>query len=566
MKSIRTKFLILIICSILLCGIAVGGSTLLTSGSIIDENAEQLLISLSKNSTNSINSMMSGIEQSINISYDFARRRLETPETYIESPEKLDDFVAEIRDILENTAENTDGALTAYIRLNPDLGFSNGGAFIVRNEISNSGKSDNGSGFTDYELTDISKYDKDDIEHVGWYYIPIEKGKGTWIGPYHNYNLGGIYIISYIVPIFKDGEAIGVIGMDIDMNLLINEIDSIKAYDTGFAFLCDEEGNIVYHKNFPNGVDKEEFGTAFRINPDKALISKDSEIISYKNQNYDRILVGNPLSNGMNLMITVPKAEFNDGRNLLIRNSLLALVSVLLLTTIITMIFVKIIVKPIRHLTDISKRIATGDLDVEIVCRSKDEVGTLANSYKETVKMLKGYIDRINKQAFTDAATGVGNKAAYADAVQRAEIVMRHNDARFAVLVMDINYLKMYNDKYGHEFGDMLISDATSIIRSVFDDYQIFRIGGDEFAVIILNHEEGICEKLTEDFKEALKEFNSHSTKYELGVQIAIGWSEFRPESDRAYATVFNRADKMMYTDKQNIKKNYHADGYVDNR
>ena len=123
-------------------------------------------------------------------------------------------------------------------------------------------------------------------------------------------------------------------------------------------------------------------------------------------------------------------------------------------------------VKPIRHLTDAARKIAAGDLDVDIECRSKDEIGVLANGLKETVKSLNGYIECINKQAYTDAATGVGNKAAYADAVRKTEIIMKHDDAAFAVAVMDINYLKRYNDKFGHEFGDMLISDAAGIIKT----------------------------------------------------------------------------------------------------
>lgn len=99
--------------------------------------------------------------------------------------------------------------------------------------------------------------------------------------------------------------------------------------------------------------------------------------------------------------------------------------------------------------------------------------------------MLKKYINKINKQAYTDAATDVGNKAAYHDAVQRIDKMSQHANGDYAIFVMDINYLKMYNDKYGHEFGDMLISDASTIIKRVFGDYNIYRIGGDEFTAII---------------------------------------------------------------------------------
>ena len=116
--------------------------------------------------------------------------------------------------------------------------------------------------------------------------------------------------------------------------------------------------------------------------------------------------------------------------------------------------------------------------------------------------MLKKYINKINKQAYTDAATDVGNKAAYHDAVQRIDKMSQHANGDYAIFVMDINYLKMYNDKYGHEFGDMLISDASTIIKRVFGDYNIYRIGGDEFTVIINSPGNDLCEQLVKRFKQ----------------------------------------------------------------
>ena len=70
----------------------------------------------------------------------------------------------------------------------------------------------------------------------------------------------------------------------------------------------------------------------------------------------------------------------------------------------------------------------------------------------------------------------------------------QHANGDYAIFVMDINYLKMYNDKYGHEFGDMLISDASTIIKRVFGDYNIYRIGRDEFTVIINSPGNDLCE------------------------------------------------------------------------
>lgn len=141
----------------------------------------------------------------------------------------------------------------------------------------------------------------------------------------------------------------------------------------------------------------------------------------------------------------------------------------------------------------------------------------------------------------------------------------QHANGDYAIFVMDINYLKMYNDKYGHEFGDMLISDASTIIKRVFDDYNIYRIGGDEFTVIINSPGNDLCEQLVKRFKQEQELFNRNAKHYELGVRIAVGYA-VNDASDRDYADVFNRADRQMYLDKQEIKKTARATDYVDNR
>jgi len=317
---------------------------------------------------------------------------------------------------------------------------------------------------------------------------------------------------------------------------------------------------------YPEGVTLDEL----KENGDFVDLSKDSDkigdIITIKNYaGEQRKLCSQSLSNGMVLVVTVPENEINAERNKLVLYDLLAMIVILVLAAFVTLLFTSVIVKPIKHLTEVSKRIAAGELDVEIECNTKDEIGVLAARYSDTVKMLKKYIDKINKQAYTDAATDVGNKAAYQNDVQRIEKMRNHNDGDYAVFVMDINYLKMYNDKYGHEFGDMLISDASSLIKHTFDEYNIYRIGGDEFAVIINHPEDGLCERLSKEFKSDQELFNRNAKHYELGVHIAVGYA-VNSSADSDYIDVFKRADKQMYLDKQEIKKTTHATDYVDNR
>lgn len=83
-----------------------------------------------------------------------------------------------------------------YLRFSPELTDSQSGFFYSRER--------GGSDFEKQIPTDLSVYDKTDTEHVGWFYHAKENGKGIWMDPYFNKNIG-VQMISYVIPIYKDG-------------------------------------------------------------------------------------------------------------------------------------------------------------------------------------------------------------------------------------------------------------------------------------------------------------------------------------------------------------------------
>ena len=561
MKSIRDKFVLLMISCVLICSLAIGSISIIGIDSIANEDSETIMQLQASTSTQSIDQLFSAVELAMNTCYDYALNRFHSITEFKDDPDKLADYNDAVGQLLKNVMSNTDASICSYIRYNKDLDLSSKGVFWVkdsRNERIN-----------EHELTDIEEFDENDKEHIAWYYEPLKAKKAVWLDPYINKNLNDVYMISYVIPFYDEsGTAIGVIGMDIDMRRIISMINEIKLYQTGYAFLCSKSGDIIYHKQYPNGISVDELKDNNQLTVvDERFDQEDvGDVITILNfEGEKRKLCAKKLSNGMSIVITVPEKEINEKRSVVMIHDVIAVLVALIFASLLTFKFTNIIVKPIKHLTEVSKKISAGDLDVEIECKTKDEIGILAARYKDTVKMLKKYIDKINKQAYTDAATGVGNKAAYQDAIQRIDKMANHSPGDYAVFVMDINYLKMYNDKYGHEFGDMLIYDASTIIKRIFDKYSIFRIGGDEFAVIINAPEDGLCEKLVKEFRAEQELFNRNAKHYELGVRIAIGYA-INSADDNDYVDVFKHADKQMYLDKQEIKKTAKAVGYVDNR
>ncbi|MEE0025991.1 MAG: GGDEF domain-containing protein, partial [Atopobiaceae bacterium] len=117
----------------------------------------------------------------------------------------------------------------------------------------------------------------------------------------------------------------------------------------------------------------------------------------------------------------------------------------------------------------------------------------------------------------------------------------------FAIAVFDVNDLKKVNDTAGHQAGDQCLRDSCAVICDIFKHSPVFRIGGDEFAVIVRNRDYEHLEALIEEMR-----LHNADAIRNGGNVIACGMSRF--EEDENVAAVFARADKNMYENKSALK------------
>ena len=161
----------------------------------------------------------------------------------------------------------------------------------------------------------------------------------------------------------------------------------------------------------------------------------------------------------------------------------------------------------------------------------------------------------INALAYRDSLTGVKNRTAYTEAIAEYEKRINCGKPCFAVLVADINDLKKVNDKYGHDIGNELIIHTARILCNTFRNSPVFRIGGDEFVVILENHDlenyHKLVERLDQDFARDSISFQDK----EIKISVARGIATYNPNIDQVFGDVFTNADHAMYMHKQNIKE-----------
>ena len=154
------------------------------------------------------------------------------------------------------------------------------------------------------------------------------------------------------------------------------------------------------------------------------------------------------------------------------------------------------------------------------------------------------------KKALTDQLTGVKNRHAYH--LKEEEInnqIISGHIKPFAIAVFDINNLKTLNDKRGHSAGDECIVKCSKLICDIFKNSFVYRIGGDEFAVVLENEDyENRYELLNELYRR------TEETKKDTGSSLAAGISEFKKNIDNSFLEVFSRADDIMYRQKSEMK------------
>ena len=175
----------------------------------------------------------------------------------------------------------------------------------------------------------------------------------------------------------------------------------------------------------------------------------------------------------------------------------------------------------------------------------------IINDVSETVQMRK----QIEELSIRDVMTGLRNKRGYELEVERVEADYKENGNPYGVIMIDMNDLKKINDTYGHEQGNEAIIRLANLICDIFMHSPVFRIGGDEFVVILEKTPFEERDVLISDFLEANDALRNDTSLNECErVSAALGLAVFDPEKDKSFQDVFKRADSAMYEHKKKIK------------
>lgn len=388
MKTLTAKIIALVTATALILSLLIGVLSIGTSRSITDRQSRENLLLMANEKARNIDIMLYAIEQSVDSLSELTLSTITDFSLFKSSDDYVDECTAALETAAITLAQNTQGARTIYVRYNPEIAYPTSGLFIVGE----------GNDFETTVPTDFSMYEPDDLAHVGWYYIPVNAGAPIWMDPYLNENID-VYMISYVVPIYINGESVGIVGMDIDFSVVEDIVNSIEVYNSGYAYLTNSSDDLLVHRKYSTGTALSD------VDPAAAALLGDPGKADTVDTSASMINLYTTLHNGMKMALTVPRSElFSDTQNMSVR-IILAIVVALVIVIVVASIAGGRVAKPIRQVTKIVQN--TADFNFvstaggDKLCSLKDETGDMARAVRGMRNELRNIVNLISTSSDT---------------------------------------------------------------------------------------------------------------------------------------------------------------------
>ena len=449
MKSVRTKLIASILICSLFTSVLIGVIAISNSVRTAGKDAMTMMQLTGQKKTEEINSTIQKIEQSVDTLSEVAMSNFDY-DSFRQSKDYADTYTETVQQAVLDFADHTKGAVTAYLRYNPNYSNPTSGVFAQRQSV-------------DSELqcltpTDFSMYDESDVEHVGWYYLPVQAKEAIWMSPYMNENIN-IYMISYVVPLFaEDGTSIGIVGMDIDFSQITDLVDETKVYQSGYAFLTDASAAVMYHKNADEGTKLSDLDSSLSKSAD--FIGDDGnqgKTMDYSYKNVNKKFAFYNLDNGMKLVLTAPVSEIYAEAYGLAKLIIIAMIVAFVLSAVIGVIIGTGMTRPIRQLTAVIEQTAELDFrptkEGDKLRKQKDEIGNMATKIhimrkklremmRDLQQILEGNAEDLNHLMKQNSAYAEDNSAT----TQKLAAGMEETSANAAHIVENVGIMRESSD------------------------------------------------------------------------------------------------------------------------
>jgi diguanylate cyclase (GGDEF)-like protein/PAS domain S-box-containing protein len=156
----------------------------------------------------------------------------------------------------------------------------------------------------------------------------------------------------------------------------------------------------------------------------------------------------------------------------------------------------------------------------------------------------------LTRLATTDVLTGVDNRRSFMEKAEHEITRAQRYGVAFTMMIMDIDFFKSINDKYGHQAGDIVLQKMAQAVKSALRDSDIFgRIGGEEFAIVLIEAEQKTALLTAERIRSLIETLDIKTEKETVQITVSIGLTFFKSGDDMS--TLSKRSDEALYSAKR---------------
>ena len=393
--------------------------------------------------------------------------------------------------------------------------------------------------------------------------------------------------IDYIVLLNDDNNVVYSGSYNYDSNSVYNNVDTeimqlIKNAKNGSEFYYANNKTLVISKSDvtdSEGVSKSngKIIFAYYLIEDEVidkLNDGDSEVYYIENSDilFNEEYIINKYDNKTNLVFFVPYQNVNKairvqmnfsnkisnlGRKTSINILLFYIVFVIIMVTILLVLLNKFIIKRVIIMNGNIKAITeSGDITKRLIVKdnNKDEISQLVFSFNNMLEKIEYLQEDLVNFATIDNLTKIYNSRVGLEKLETLMYMKDEKNQPLTICYLDVNNLKIVNDKLGHNIGNQLLIDVVKIIKQNIRnlDY-LSRLGGDEFLLVLPNLTLLESREVMKRINKKIESFNALPER-EYIISISFGIVEYDGKENLDELII--RADRKMYKHKTLIKKN----------
>ncbi|MBR3226904.1 MAG: diguanylate cyclase [Atopobiaceae bacterium] len=500
-KKIRKKYAVLLFIAILMSVTVIGALSNFAIWSKTNRDAETIMNVTTKSEASALDLVLLEIRDSMDTVGAYVSARVTSANVDSSHKTTEEDLDEEIHNLFL-TVEHMDGVMGYSIRFAAPYNSKVNGFTFQRGSTAEP--------FHPVNATDGEGSPRP-AEEDDWYEPVTTTGSPIWI-PIRECPYADGYILSYAVPIYSGGNLVGAACIDVDFEVLAKPVRNISIFDNGYAYLTDAAGKVYYHPLIGYGVllteDKDDVP---EVDAALADTSNHEKLITYTYKGQKKRMAFQTLINGMRLVVTANEED-------VMRETLALTWNIVIAATIITIVFMSIAMLLER-------------------------------------RTMSPALNRIDNLAHLDGLTGLQNRTSFLEAQSQLDERIKQGEASFGVVMFDANNLKRINDEYGHTMGDVYLLSVVEMIQSCFPGCQAYRIGGDEF-VVLVDTEESLREapeNLEASYLWQAKRKEQKKDPWETP-SAAGAFVAYDSKAHHDFAEVLSEADQLMYRKKQEMK------------